>query len=124
MIRLSSPTRINIAATGSVRATGGAGVIGNNRGASGGGSGGVVYLAAPELRNDGTINAAGGAGGVANAPACMNTGGRGGPGRIRLSTVPERCTLFGNWDPLLVSGCDPTATSPTPGLVYIDVYPF
>jgi hypothetical protein len=121
-LRITSLTRIFVSPTGVVRADGGGGGGGGNpsAGQGGGGSGGVVFLAAPELEVRGTISAVGG--GLSDTGG--NVGGAGGPGRIRLSVLPERCTLFGSWTPALVSGCAPTRTAPVPGRVYIDVYPF
>lgn len=100
-----------------MRADGGAGGNATGTGSGGGGgSGGVVFLASPELEVRGAVSARGGAAG--------SFGGVGGVGRIRLSTLPERCTLYGLWSPGIVSGCAPTRTDPMPGRVYIDEYPF
>ena len=83
----------------------------------------MVYLATPELHVDGDVSAAGGAGAV-TVDGCAGNGGAGGAGRIRISTVPERCTTLGNWNPMLVDGCNVTASPGTAGRVYIDLYPF
>ena len=79
-----------------------------------------MFLAAPEMEIRGTVSAVGGLGNLGMG----GLGGAGGPGRIRLSVLPERCTLFGTWTPALVSGCAPTRTAPVDGRVYIDVFPF
>ncbi len=121
-LRITSLTRIVVSSTGAVRADGGAGGGGGGLGGGGGGSGGVVYLAAPSLDIRGRVSASGGAGGPPATGGAL--GGAGGLGRIRLSVLPDQCTLFGTWSPALVSGCTPTRIAPVAGRVYIDTYPF
>ena len=116
-LRIASATSITI--TGRLLANGGPGGprFGFGNGASGGGgSGGVIYLAAPELSTAGEVSAVGGV-----APA--DDSGAGGLGRIRLSTIPERCSLAGTFEPRLADGCARTDPA-VPERVYIDVYPF
>ena len=114
---MSSSVRIVV--RGSILAHGGAGGDGapaspsQRASGGGGGSGGVIYLAAPALEVTGELDAGPGAAG--------RRGGAGGLGRIRLSTVPERCVLFGRYDPPLVDGCAPTGAQP--GRTFIDLYP-
>ena len=47
-------------------------------------------------------------------------GGTGGLGRIRLSVVPERCTMGLTSTPPVMAGCTETTMS---GYVYIGRYP-
>ena len=66
----------------------------------------------------GEVSAAGGARGVGGC-----TAGAGGLGRVRLSILPERCTVTGSFTPPLVDGCNVTNPG-QPGMTYIDTYPF
>jgi hypothetical protein len=123
-LRISSPTRITMAPGSAVLADGGAGV-----GGGGGGSGGAIHLVAPELDLRGRLSALGGDAGITTTTAGDCTLGAatsdGGLGRIRLSVLPERCTLFGAFSPALpATGCARTPGAGTPGRVYIDDYPF
>lgn len=77
-------------------------------------------MAAPEVRvlPAARVSASGGAGGPSPYP-----GGAGGLGRIRVSALPELCTLTGTLDPAPVSGCTPTPGAGTSGRIYVGVYP-
>lgn len=66
---------ITVGNSGSILANGG-------DGAGGGGSGGAIWMITPELQNYGQISALGGAGGCASP--CLNPGGNGSEGRIRI----------------------------------------
>ena len=95
-LRIASATRIEISATGQIRSDGGLG--GSAVGPGGSGSGGIVYLAAPEMSLAGAISAVGG--------AARGGGGAGGLGRIRISTLPERCNALSlSSTPPLQNGC-------------------
>ncbi|HJL35343.1 MAG TPA: MopE-related protein, partial [Polyangiaceae bacterium LLY-WYZ-15_(1-7)] len=119
-LRLASATRVLV--SGRLLARGGRGGDGA-AGAGGGGSGGVIYVAAPEVRISGEASTAGGNGGV-GGPRDFSNGGAGGIGRIRISAVPERCTLVGTFVPAAADvGCSPTVPA-IPERVYVDVYPF
>jgi len=114
-LRITSPVRIVIGATGVLLANGGAG--GDPGG--GGGSGGVIHLVAPEIVVEGgaRISAVGGLGAP---PMATNVrGGNGGPGRIRLSVDPRRCVIAGDTNPPTTCG----DTTPTPCRGSIGVYP-
>ena len=88
----------------------------------GGGSGGVIYLSAPEFINDGVVTAAGGAAGTKGSTFCGN-GGAGGPGRVRLSVLPELCDTVGAIVPQLDGPCAETVQW-TPGTAYVGLYPY
>ncbi len=88
----------------------------------GGGSGGVIVLSAPSitLGAEGTISAAGGAGGAQSEFASGGLGGAGGLGRIRLSVTPSSCSLAGTMNPPPASGC---ASANQAGFTYVGSYP-
>jgi hypothetical protein len=121
-LRISSPTRIELRTTGSLLANGGGTPLG------GGGSGGVIHLVAPELELRGRVSAVGGNCTYAPATTTCPLGAStsdGGLGRIRLSVLPDRCTLFGTITPAIPeAGCARTPGAGIPGRVYIDEYPF
>jgi len=127
-LRIASPTRLVV--SGTLRAPGGEGgagsVVGYTNGSQGagggGGSGGVIYLAAPSIDVSGSLSAAGGAGGGGGG-GCGGLGGAGGMGRIRVSTLPETCSLRGDWEPPLASGCAASTAMGTPGRVFVGTYP-
>ena len=75
--------------------------------AGGGGSGGVIYLSAPNIAvgKAAVISAVGGDGGRASPYATGGSGGTGGTGRIRLSVNPSFCSLAGYFNPPLAAGC-------------------
>ena len=102
-LRISSSTRITVTVTGSVTANGGQG--GTRMGVGGAGSGGVVYLVAPAMMLQGAVLAAGGAPQAENGSTEPLSGG-GGLGRVRLSTLEERCSVQGaTLTPPLMNGC-------------------
>jgi len=74
----------------------------------------VLYVASPALEISGRLSA------VAATP--LRDAGAGGLGRIRLSTLPARCSLLGNYAPPLADSCNATPM-PTDGKVYIGVWP-
>lgn len=127
----------SISVSGRLLANGGAGgdaYIGTNGmagcdpqpgAAGGGGSGGVIFLRAPAISVSGgaQVSAAGGEGGFASLYATGGGGGAGGLGRIRISAPSARCALQGRFNPPLVSGCNPTPGSGTPGRAYVAAYP-
>jgi hypothetical protein len=132
-LKISSPVSITI--NGQVLAEGGVGGdarigIGMNAGcdpqpgaAGGGGSGGVIYLSSPSIQvgSMATISAAGGNGGAQSEFATGGAGGKGGLGRIRLSTTPASCTVSGSLTPPLLSGCTPQPAKS--GFAYVGTYP-
>ncbi len=80
----------------------------------------MIYLAAPRLDLRGTVSVAGGAGG--RVGTC--TGGAGGVGRLRLSTLPSQCGVSGTTVPPVVAGCAvTTAGSVTSPRAYVGMYP-
>lgn len=123
-VRIATQAKITITTTGQVLANGGNG--GNTiefAAGGGGGSGGVVYLASPTLVIDGRVTAVGGFGGSGNYPH-GSAGGAGGMGRVRISTIPTRCTLTGGYvRPNPGITCDPSPTPAPPGYAYIGLYP-
>lgn len=86
-LRVASPTRILVGASGRLLASGGA------RSSGAAGSGGVVVVHAPEVR--------------VPAGAVLDASG-GTPGRLRVAVDPARCELAGTLRPPLVDGCTPT----------------
>ncbi len=119
-VRVASAGRIVI--RGAVLAEGGAGGSWrpgspDRAGGGGGGSGGVIYLSAPDLDVSGTVSVLGGIGGVSGT----DDGGDGGPGRIRLSIDPGRCTSSATWLGAAVSCV--VNTSLAPGRGYVGRYP-
>lgn len=110
-LRVTSTSRVVVAATGRLLANGGAGAPN-----AGSGSGGVVYLVAPELRVEaGSVVEA-----IANGvPATPVTG----LGRIRLSVDPSRCTLAGTFNPPLADRCSPTPDGGLAGRTFIAPWP-
>lgn len=110
-LRVTSSTRIVVGSSGRALANGGA--SGPDAGA---GSGGVVYLAAPEVRvaAGAVVQAVGGA-----PPATISTG----LGRIRLSVDPARCALDGAFNPPLADGCNPTPDEGVWGHTFLAPWP-
>lgn len=102
-LRISSPTRIVLAAGAALLARGGRGGAPNG----GPGSGGVVVLAAPEVRAEAgsRVSAAG--------------GGTNGLGRVRVTADSARCTLAGSFVPPLRDGCAPTNAM---GFTYVSAW--
>lgn len=86
-LRVATPARILVGASGRLLVSGGA------RGGGGAGSGGALVLHAPEVRvpAGATLDASGGT-----------------PGRLRVAVDPARCELAGTLRPPLVDGCTPT----------------
>jgi len=122
-IRISSETRVHVAATGLVSASGGdGGSAVTGAGGGGGGSGGVVYLSAPVVDVRGTVRASRGEGGDSGGCGC--NGGAGGIGRIRISATPTECTLEGEFDPPLAgpNRCE-ISTSDAAGTVFVTEWP-
>lgn len=120
-LRIATTGSLTISSTALVTVRGGDGGDAPHRGGSGGGgSGGVLSLSSPELIVEGIVDAGGGLGGESDTSA--GDGGDGGLGRIRISTVPEDCQLFGTWTPPLLDMCRPTDT-PAPGTAYVGLYP-
>ncbi len=100
-LRIATPTRLELAATGALLANGGAGgLAGQAVRSGGGGSGGVIVLSAPAMQINGPVSAVGGVGG---GPS----GADGGLGRIRLSVREEDCSIAGALSPAPVAGCAP-----------------
>lgn len=88
LIYIYSASSISIGAAGSIRVNGGNGGSdgAGNCGGGGGGSGGSIFLRAPSMTHNGTLQANGGSGGVSNVagPPYFGTGATGAAGRIRL----------------------------------------
>jgi hypothetical protein len=84
-------------------------------GTGGSGSGGAIYLAAPFLNVEGSISAAG----ASASPGA----GPGGLGRVRLSTLPEHCSVTGTITPPLADACNITRPA-VPERTFVDTYPF
>ena len=107
-------------------ASAGADVVVAERASGGGGtsalSGGVIYLLAPTIINDGVVSARGGYGGRRGTNPC-NNGGDGGLGRIRLSLLPEKCEALGSYNPPLPGTCQLTGNY-IPGTAYVGLYPY
>ena len=109
-LRIATPTQMTLGITGELLANGGQGGSGFQSGGSG--SGGVIYIAAPTLRLLGSMSAVGG--------APTTTGGAGGLGRIRISTLAERCEIAATSNPPFISGCE---ASSQPESVYVARFP-
>ena len=120
-MRLASPTRVIVTRAGAIRTDGGRGGWGQTSG--GGGSGGLIHLAAPEVAVYGAISANGGAGGTAFGPNPCRDGGNGGLGRIRLSVDPVRCEVTGTSNPPIPTGCAPSPDGGVPGQAYVGMWP-
>lgn len=88
LIYIYSASSISIGAAGSIRVNGGNGGSdgAGNCGGGGGGSGGSIFLRAPSMTHNGTLQANGGSGGASNVagPPYFGTGATGAAGRIRL----------------------------------------
>jgi len=124
-LRIASSRSITLAPASVVRVTGGAGgtttaAIGGCPGGSG--SGGVVYLSAPEVRCDRCVLHAAGGPAVSSGYAGAN-GGAGGMGRIRMSVVPSRCAIGATTAPPMPAGGCAASTAARSGEVYIGAYP-
>ena len=100
---------------------GGNGIFNENpSGSGGGGSGGVIYLAAPaiDVATGAIVSARGGPGGTGGEP-----GGAGGLGRVRLSVgAGTACSLLGTFTPALATtaSCKPNSS---PATVYVADFP-
>jgi hypothetical protein len=115
-VRVASITQISIGPSAAIRAVGGPGGSFTGGNGGGGGSGGAIYLSAPALNVMGTLDASG-----ATRPAGGNGGGSGGMGRIRISTLPDRCAIAATTVPPMLDGCNP---ADMPGYAYVASYPF
>ncbi len=113
-LRIATPTRLELAASGALLANGGRGGTAGSEGRSGGGgSGGVIVLSAPAMRLNGPVSVLGGRGGG-------SMGASGGLGRIRLSVREEDCSIAGAMSPAPVAECAPANMSERP---YVARYP-
>lgn len=125
-LRLASTRSITLQSGAALRANGGLGGTTNSElgGCPGGsGSGGVVYLSAPEIVCDGcALSATGGA--RVDHPYSRAVGGAGGLGRLRLSVRVSRCQMGGTVNPPMpAGGCVVSPPGGSPGVAYVGEYP-
>ena len=102
---LASSTKITV--NGAIVARGGASILPPDPQFSGGGSGGVIRLVAPEVAGTGTLNVSGGAGGSPSA----------GYGRVRLEAF--KLSFSGTvtpTSPSVTTTCGPITAASTPAL--------
>ena len=113
-LRLTSETSITV--SGQLLANGGDGGSVTNGGGCAG-SGGVVWVQAPNLNIDWTISAQGGYAGASCADEASPDEDyrlgdyRGGMGRIRITTNSDSCDLIGQFSPPLADGCNLAETA-------------
>lgn len=111
-ILIAATGRVDVTASGLIRADGGTGGATGGAGCGGGGgagSGGGIRIVATTIAGNGAIQAAGGSGGG----SCVYGGGSGGAGRIRLEAETMQRTA--NTNPFYTTNL--AGTSPGPAFV-------